>query len=165
MMIMASFITTSWAFQGLFAEWCPVIKFFFNLVCRNCRLSSGPIHLQHLKFLLLISFSSCFLTFTSFLELQRTFCRVVPCYSRVHISWLYDSTVLLFFPKLALLWSNPSVSTFFPISEFSYFVIRFLNQIFFAINFSYFIIRFYYRAINQKSDNEIGKINDKTNLI
>ena len=81
MMIMASFITTSWAFQGLFAEWCPVIMFFFNLVCRNCRLSSGPIHLQHLKFLLLISFSSCFLTFTSFLELQRTFCRVVPCYN------------------------------------------------------------------------------------
>ena len=44
-------------------------------------------------------------------------------------------------------WSSPSVLTFFPISEFSYFVIRFLNHISFVINFSYFIIRFYYRAI------------------
>ena len=37
--------------------------------------------------------------------------------------------------------------TFFPISEFSYFVIRFLNHVFFVINFSYFIIRFQYRAL------------------
>ena len=36
---------------------------------------------------------------------------------------------------------------FFPISEFSYFVIIFSNHILFVINFSYFIIRFYYRAI------------------
>ena len=36
---------------------------------------------------------------------------------------------------------------FFPISEFSYFVIRFFNHIFFVINFSCFVIRFYYRAI------------------
>ena len=43
--------------------------------------------------------------------------------------------------------SSPSVSTFFPISGFSYFIIRFLNHIFFVINFSYFVIRFYYRAI------------------
>ena len=41
MMIMASFITTSWAFQGLFAEWCPVIKFFFNM---------GGFHLHLLVF-------------------------------------------------------------------------------------------------------------------
>ena len=31
----------------------------------------------------------------------------------------------------------------------------------FFINFSYFVIRFYYRAIKWKSDNEIGKVNDK----
>ena len=43
--------------------------------------------------------------------------------------------------------SSPSVSTFFPISEFSFFVIRFLNHILFFINFSYFMFRFYYRAI------------------
>jgi hypothetical protein len=29
-------------------------------------------------------------------------------------------------------WSSLSLGTFFPISEFSYFVIRFLNQIFFC---------------------------------
>ena len=43
--------------------------------------------------------------------------------------------------------SSPSVSTFFPLSEFSYFVIRFLYHIVFVINFSYFVIKFYYRAI------------------
>ena len=36
---------------------------------------------------------------------------------------------------------------FFPISEFSYFVIIFSNHILIVINFSYFIIRFYYGAI------------------
>ena len=35
----------------------------------------------------------------------------------------------------------------FPISGFSYFVIRFRSHIFFVPNFSYLIIRFYYRAI------------------
>ena len=44
-------------------------------------------------------------------------------------------------------WSSPSVSTFFPISGFSSFVIRFLNHTFSVVNFTYFIIRFYYRAI------------------
>ena len=43
--------------------------------------------------------------------------------------------------------SSLSVSTNFPISEFFYFVIRFINHIFFVITFSYFVIRFYYRAI------------------
>ena len=51
------------------------------------------------------------------------------------------------------------------IGKFSYFVIRFLNHIFFVINFSYFVIWFYYKAIKWKSDNEIGKVNDKKNLI
>ena len=79
MMIMASFITTSWAFQGLFAEWCPVIKFFFIMVCRNCcRLSSGPIHLQLLKFLLSILFSSWFpngsMFFWNYQELFAEWC-------------------------------------------------------------------------------------------
>ena len=50
-----------------------------------------------------------------------------------------------FYPKTV--GSSLSVSTFFPISEFSYFVTRFLNHIFFVINFSYFVIRFYHRAI------------------
>ena len=49
MMIMASFITTSWAFQGLFAEWCPVIKFFFNM---------GGFHLHLLVFPFIYQFNS-----------------------------------------------------------------------------------------------------------
>ena len=49
MMIMASFITTSWAFQGLFAEWCPVIKFFFNM---------GGFHLHILVFPYVYQFNS-----------------------------------------------------------------------------------------------------------
>ena len=57
--------------------------------------------------------------------------------------------------------SSPSVSSFFPISEFSYYVIRFLNQIFFVINFSYFVIRVLLNSSIVKSDNEIGKVNDK----
>ena len=36
---------------------------------------------------------------------------------------------------------------FFPISEFSYFIIRFLHHIIFVINSSYFVIRFYFRVI------------------
>ena len=51
------------------------------------------------------------------------------------------------------------------IGKFSYFVIRFLNQIFFVINFSYFIIRFLLNSSIVKSDNEIGKVNDKKNVI
>ena len=61
--------------------------------------------------------------------------------------------------------SSPSVSIFFPISEFSYFVIRYLNHIFFVINFSYFIIRFLLNSAIVKSDIEIGKVNDKKNMI
>ena len=51
------------------------------------------------------------------------------------------------------------------IGNFSYFVIRFLNQIFFVINFSYFVIRFLLNSSIVKSDNEIGKVNDKKNMI
>ena len=61
--------------------------------------------------------------------------------------------------------SSPSVSTFFPISEFPYFIIRFLNYIFFVINFSYFVIRFLLNSSIVKSNNEIGKVNDKNNMI
>ena len=46
------------------------------------------------------------------------------------------------------------------IGRFFYFVIRFLNHIFFVINFSYIVIIFFHSSI-VKSDNEIGKINDK----
>ena len=51
------------------------------------------------------------------------------------------------------------------IGKFSYFIIRFLNQIFFVINFSYFVIRFLLNSSLVKSDNEIGKVNEKKNLI
>ena len=51
------------------------------------------------------------------------------------------------------------------IGKFSYFVIRFLNQIFFVIAFSYFIIRFLFNSCIVKSDKEIGKVNDKKNRI
>ena len=51
------------------------------------------------------------------------------------------------------------------IRKFSYFVIRFLNLIFFVINFSYFVIRFLLNSSIVKSDNEIGKVNDKKNMI
>ena len=37
--------------------------------------------------------------------------------------------------------SSPSVSTFFPISEFSYFIIRFLNHIFLSLKILYSIWR------------------------
>ena len=42
------------------------------------------------------------------------------------------SVIFAIFPSCGRLKSSPSVSAFFPISEFSYFVIRFLNQIFFC---------------------------------
>ena len=47
------------------------------------------------------------------------------------------------------------------IGNFSYFIIRFINQNFFAINFSYFAIIFLLNSSIVKSDNEIGKVNDK----
>ena len=45
--------------------------------------------------------------------------------------------------------------------KISCFVIRFLNHIFFVINFFYFVIRFLLNTSIVKSDNEIGKVNDK----
>ena len=51
------------------------------------------------------------------------------------------------------------------IGNFSYFVIRFLNQIFFVINFSYFVIRFLFNNSIVKTDNEIEEVNDKKNMI
>ena len=49
----------------------------------------------------------------------------------------------------------------FLIGKFSYFVIRFLYQIFFVINFSYLVIRFLLNRSMVKPNNEIGKVNDK----
>ena len=46
-----------------------------------------------------------------------------------------------------------------------YFVIRFLCYIFLVINFSYLVIRFLLNRSIVKSNNEIGKVNDKKNLI
>ena len=58
-------------------------------------------------------------------------------------------------------WPNLPGTFHILIGKFSYFVIRFLNQIFFVINFSYFVIRFLINSSIVKSDNEIGKVNDK----
>ena len=60
---------------------------------------------------------------------------------------------------------SPSGTFHTLIGKFSYFVIRFLNHIFFVINFSYFVIRFLLNSSIVKSDNEIGKVNDKKNMI
>ena len=57
------------------------------------------------------------------------------------------------------IWSSLSVSTFLPISEFSYSVIRFLNQIFLSLTFP--ICHFTIELLSKKSDNEIAKVNDK----
>ena len=51
------------------------------------------------------------------------------------------------------------------VGKLAYFIIRFLNQNFFVINFSYFVIRFLLNSSIVKSDNKIGKINDKKNMI
>ena len=64
-----------------------------------------------------------------------------------------------------LQWPSPPGTFHILIGKFSYFVIRFLNQIFFVINFSYFVIRFLLNSSIVKSDNEIGKVNDKKNMI
>ena len=62
-------------------------------------------------------------------------------------------------------WPSPPGTFHFLIGKFSYFVIRFLNQIFFVINFSYFVIRFLLNSSIVKFNNEIGKFSDKKNLI
>ena len=53
----------------------------------------------------------------------------------------------------------------FLIGKFSYFGISFLYYIFFVINFSYLVIGFLLNSSVVKSNNEIGKVNDKKNLI
>ena len=64
-----------------------------------------------------------------------------------------------------LLGPSPPGTFYILIGKFSYFVIRFLNNIFFVINFSHFVIRFLHNSSIVKSDNKIGKVNDKKNLI
>ena len=63
--------------------------------------------------------------------------------------------------KYNMHWPSPPGTFHFLIGKFSFYVIRFLNHIFFVINFSYFIIRFLLNSSIVKSDNEIGKVNDK----
>ena len=53
-------------------------------------------------------------------------------------------------------WPSPPGTFHILTGKFSYFVIRFLNHIFFVINFSYFIIRFLLNSSIVKSDNKIG---------
>ena len=53
----------------------------------------------------------------------------------------------------------------FLIGKFSYFFIIFLYQIFSVINFSNLVIRFLLNSSTVKSNNEIGKVNDKKNII
>ena len=72
----------------------------------------------------------------------------------VIISWIINWTI----SWQIIPWSSPSVSTFFPISEFSYFIIRFLNQIFLSLTFPISLSDFYFIALCiVKFDNEIGK--------
>ena len=47
------------------------------------------------------------------------------------------------------------------IEKFSYFYYQIFKSYFFVINFSYFVIRFLLNSSIVKSDNEIGKVNDK----
>ena len=62
-------------------------------------------------------------------------------------------------------WPSPPGTFNILIGKFSYFIIRFLNHIFFVIIFSYFVITYLLTSPIVKSDNEIGKVNDKKNLI
>ena len=65
----------------------------------------------------------------------------------------------------AQMWPSPPGTFHILIGKFSYFVIIFLNHSFFVINHSYFITRFLLNSSIVKSDNEIGKVNDKKNMI
>ena len=65
----------------------------------------------------------------------------------------------------AIQWPSQPGTIHFLIGKFSYFVIRFLYQIFFVIKFSYLVIRFLLNSSMVKSNNEIGKVDDKKNLI
>ena len=71
------------------------------------------------------------------------------------------------FAKFTLvgLWPSPPETFHILIRNFSYFVIRLLNHIFFVINFSYFVIRFLINSSIVKSENEIGKVTDEIYII
>ena len=69
------------------------------------------------------------------------------------------------FGNFTTYWPSQPGTIHFLIGKFSCFVIRFLYQIFFVINFSYMVIRFLLNSSMVKSNNEIGKVNDKKNLI
>ena len=58
--------------------------------------------------------------------------------------------------SVLVLGSSPSVSTFFPISEFSYFRIRFFLSLTFPISLSDFTIE----LLSKKTDNEKVKVID-----
>ena len=81
------------------------------------------------------------------------------CYKKV------PAFLLFFCLSLAVLRPSPPGTFHILIGKFSYFVIRFLNQIFFVINFSYFVIRFLLNSSIVKSDNKVGKVNDKKDMI
>ena len=72
-----------------------------------------------------------------------------------------DQFKLIALEKSGVLGPSPPGTFHILVGKFSYFVIRFLNQFFFVINFSYFVIRFLLNSSIVKSDNEIGKVNDK----
>ena len=84
-------------------------------------------------------------------EMERTipkaYLELIPMAGHMLMQDQFEELNIMLRKFIARYWSSPSVSTFFPISEFSYFIIRFLDHVFFAINFSYFVIRFYYRVI------------------
>ena len=63
------------------------------------------------------------------------------------------------------LWPSPPGTFHILIGKFSYFVIRFLNQIFLSLTFPILLSDFYFNSSIVKSDNEIGKVNDKKYLI
>ena len=77
----------------------------------------------------------------------------------------FPACSLLYPVGLCIVWPSPPGTFNILIGKISYFVIRFSNHIFFVINFSYFVIRFLLNSSIVKSDNEIGKVNDKKNLI
>jgi hypothetical protein len=62
------------------------------------------------------------------------------------------------------IWPSPPGTFHILIGKFSYFVIRFLNNIFFVIKFSYFVIRFLLNSSMVKSDNDIGKVNNNKKM-
>ena len=76
---------------------------------------------------------------------------------------LVPPCLVLLFLELYFLaqWPSPPGTFHSLIGKLSYFVIRFLNQIYFVINFSYFVIRFLLSSFIVKFDNKIGKVNEK----